>query len=291
MKTPHLLGVCIAAITAPLSFTDAALIGNDFTLSSIYDIDTVTGAATNARSTGLSSSLSGIVYDSFSGNLFGLTAYNGSTPNSLVNINPITGAATLVGATGLTMIVEGDLAVNPLNGRLYGVQNSPFGIGRSLFEINPATGAATTIASLASSGDFSALAFNATGTLFTINTTGAANSILSTVNPVTGALLTSVTLNIDLGATAGLTFDFSTGTAYLAHGDTAAPTMLYTLNVNTGTVTPVGPVGNSQGMAGLAFLPGPGGPAPVVPEPSAVLSGLMVMGICGRALLSRNRPF
>jgi hypothetical protein len=213
--------------------------------------------------------------------LFGLTAFDGSTPNSLVKIDPITGATMVIGATGLSDIFEGDIAFNPLNGRLYGIQDLPLSVvgAIDLFEINPATGAATVIGSLSDVGDFSALAFNSAGVLFTINTHGSGNSVLSTVDPVTAALLTSVNMNVDLGSDAGMAFDPVGGKAYLADGGPAlsgpaGTNTLRTLDTITGIATAVGSLGDSHALAGMTFVP-------EVPEPATcalLLAGLVLVG-------------
>jgi hypothetical protein len=277
------IGMCVVTVTAPFCFASAALIGNDASLPSIYDVSLTTGAATNPRSTGTSSTLTGITYDPGSGILYGLTALDGNFPNSLLRINPTTGATVLVGPTHLSRIFEGDIAFNLTNGRLYGIVENPdpSSLVLNLFQINPATGAATVIGALntaAQTRDFSALAFNAAGTLFTIDTSDSAalgHSVLSTVNPNTAALLTSVTMNINLGQTAGLAFDPATGVAYLADGAFDGTLKLYTLDTTTGVATAVGNLGNSGGLAGLAFIT-------PVPEPATfemILVSLVFAGL------------
>src|SRR5207244_633528 len=133
-------------------------------------------------------------------------------PNSLVKINPTTGTATVVGSTGLARLFEGDLAFNPTNGNLYGVEQNPDpnNFLLNLFQINPTTGHATVVGALnatTEARDFSALAFNSAGTLFSIDTEAvSANSVLYTIDPATAARLSSVTMNVNLGETAALAF-------------------------------------------------------------------------------------
>ena len=270
----HRAGLCVIAATLTGSSALAALIGNNANPANIYDINTATGAASNAKSTGLTSSLSGIAFDPISGNLYGLTALDGATPNSLVKINPATGAATVVGTTGLTRLFEGDLAFSPLNGNLYAVYRSddPLNFLVYFLKINPATGAGTVVGPMNSATDpkdFSALAFNSAGILYTVETSAvSANSVLSIIDPSTGMLSSSVTMNVNLGTTAALAFDPATGTAYLADGGSAGTNMLYTLNITNGVATAIGPLGVTQGLAGLTFIE--------IPEPSTV--GLSLSG-------------
>src|SRR5256885_1917235 len=92
----------------------------------------------------------------------------------------------------------------------------------NIYDVSITTGAATNpLNTAAQTRDFSALAFNAAGTLFTIDTSDSAtlgHSVLSTVDPNTAMLLTSITMNVNLGETAGLAFDPATGIAYVADG-------------------------------------------------------------------------
>ena len=282
MKTHRLaLALCLATAAAflalPLPSSFAHLYGNDYNSGVLYDINTTTGAATNPRGSG-ATFLAGIAFDP-AGNLYGLTTFSSSPANSLVRINPTTGVATLVGATGLSNIFEGDLAFNPLNGNLYGIQNVPTAGARNLFQINPTTGLATTIGSLGGSGDYSALAFNNVGVLFTIDSGVTGNSVLDTVNPLTGAVLTSVTMNVDLGSAVGLAFNPATGTAYVADG--VGTNTLYTLNPLTGVATPIGALGVTS-LAGLAFRP--------VPESSTgAIIGAGVLTLLGVQRVRRSR--
>jgi hypothetical protein len=277
-------------LVAPGFDAAAGWIGNNASLPNIYDVNITTGATSNPRSTGLTSVLCGIAYDPTSGNVYGLTALNGATPNSLVKINPVTGAATVVGSTGLTRLFEGDLAFDPVNGALYGLYQNPDPDSTvvNLLQINPVTGHATVVGPLnmpTEERDFSAMAFDTAGTLYAVETTAiSANSVLYTVNPITAALLSSVTMNVNLGTTAALAFDPATGTAYLADGGSDGTKKLYTLNLATGVATMIGALGDPEGLAGLAFIP--------VPEPgilALLLTGLGVLLLKATGGLQRLR--
>jgi hypothetical protein len=251
----------------------AGLIGEDFLSGQLYDMNTATGAATNPRGSG-ATSLAGIAFAP-SGTLFGLTTFGGAPANSLVTINPTTGIATLVGATGLTAIIEGDLAFDPITGFLYGLYDV-VGPNYDLFRINPATGAATTIGAIANVSDFSAMAFNAAGVLFVVNN---GDGKLLTVNTATAAILSTVNLSPNPGGeVAGLAIDPSTGVFYYANGY-AVTSNLYTLDTSTGVLTLIGPAGQTNFLAGLAFTP--------VPEPATTT--LFVLGASVVGLLRRRR--
>jgi DNA-binding beta-propeller fold protein YncE len=213
--------------------------------------------------------------------MYGLTASAGTQQNSLVQINHLTGAGTVVGSTGLSTIFEGDLAFNPTNGSLYGI-GSISGSNVQLFQINVATGAATVIGNTPTVADYSALAFNSAGVLFAIDTGAAGNSILSIMNPLTAGIISSITMNVNLGSTAGLTFDYATGTAYVADGN-GGTNLLYTLDTTTGIATSIGALGNSD-IAGLAFRQTI---AATVPDGGSGVA-LLGLGLTGLMMLQRT---
>jgi hypothetical protein len=286
---------CFVGVALYVSSIDAAqyqLVGVDapgfnsavLGTSSLYDINTATGTAWNSRDTGVTA-LIGIATQPGSGQLFSLTTY-GSTPwaNSLLTLSLSTGTPSLTGSTGLASIGEGDLAFQPSTGVLYGVQAFVGGI-ETLFTVNSTTGAATIVGSIGQVtdfGDYSALAFESTGTLYTINNEAIVNghvtSLLDTLDPNTGAISSRVPLSVSLGNSVGLAFDPVTGTAYVADGDLGTNN-LYTLDTTTGVLTLVGPLGVPYGLSGLAFVP--------VPEPSS--PALATIAAAALSLISCRR--
>lgn len=219
--------------------------------SILYQVDPQSGLASNPRPTGLDHVV-GIAFGS-DGTLYGLTnATTPTHPNTLVRINSTTGSAQVVGSTGLSDIVEGDLAFDRTTGSLYGMYHLTGG-QRKLFTVNASTGAATALPdSLA--GDPSAMAFDAAGNLYVIDT---ALAKLHTVNKATGATLTTLSLSRSLGAVAGMAVDPATGVFYVADGDSGGTDHLYTLDPTTGLLTDIGPTGLANGLAGLAIVPEP----------------------------------
>jgi hypothetical protein len=256
----------------------ASLTNQPTTTAKLVDINLTTGAASNPRDTGIYA-LTGIATQPVSGNLFGLTSGFSTPANSLIHIDPSNGAVTVVGSTGLPLIVEGDLAFNPLNGFLYGVQDLGQSLtDRNLFRINALTGLATVISNLPS-GDYSALAFIGTGLLYAIDTAGNNNSYLMNINPTNGAVSILVQMNVNLGSAAGLAINPITGVAYVADGGDASgnPTnLLFTVDLATGLASSVGPTGVVGGISGLAFI--------AVPEPSS----LFLVATAGLSFLIRR---
>ena len=91
-------------------------------------------------------------------------------------------------------------------------------------------------------------------------------------------------MNVNLGPVAGLAFDPSTGFAYVVDGgDSGSPgtNVLHSLNTSTGHLTAIGPLGLTNGLAGLAFVPS-------IPEPTTGLVGVALAGVCIGGRLRRD---
>jgi DNA-binding beta-propeller fold protein YncE len=116
------------------------------------------------------------------------------------------------------------------------------------------TGVATVVGNINTLGDLSAMAFDDGGTLYAIDTTG---ELLLTLNKSNAQIITSVPLSRPLGAVAGMDFHPDSDVLYVADGFTAGTDLLFTLDVNTGILTEVGPTGLANGLAGLEFVPEP----------------------------------
>ena len=139
---------------------------------------------------------------------------------------------------------------DPTTGVLYGLYQS----GKVLFTIDPHTGAATTVGPIPDSGDASAMAFDASGTLYVLDTT---NELLLTVDPSDASVLTSLPLDKPVGTGAGMDFHPQTSDLYLAARVDDRASMLWTIDTIYGHLTPIGPTGFVTTMTGLAFTPEP----------------------------------
>lgn len=265
---------CVLALLLCLSFVGGAeaqptllgIAGNAPSMpnSRLVNVDTVTGAATISRDTGIFL-VGGIAANPSSGELFGMTTVVSSPANALVKFDQSTGSPMLVGSTGLSQIVEGDLCFAP-DGRLFGMADLANIGARRLFTIDLANGGATVVGNIPSSGDLSAMAFRADGTLFMIDTNGGVPSLLLTVNSSNGAITSSTALSVDLGGTAGMAFDPVSGLLYVADGSTGGTNALYIVDPASGIASVIGALGVPGGIAGLTFT--------AVPEPS----GLILLG-------------
>lgn len=211
----------------------------------IYDVDRTTGAATNPRDTHIMP-LAGIV-ESNSGVLYALT----TGVSSLYRIDKTTGNSSLIGVTGV-WVIEGDLAFDPSTGKLYGlleeVQYPAY--GQYLLEIDPATGSAERVGAFTELGDYSAMAFHSDGRMFVLD---AQNPELLEIDPATASVLRSVGLSVSLNWTAGMAFDPISETFYVVPGYNNGNSPLYTLDIETGILTPVGLLGVPDGMTGLSI--------------------------------------
>lgn len=223
------------------------------------DINPITGIATNPRDTGIFA-LTGLATQPSSGQLFGLTSFVSDPANSLVKIDPTSGNYEVVGNTNLPTIVEGDLAFNPIDGMLYGLADLGTTIThRNFFRINPQTAVATVISDLPLPSDYSALAFDPLGNLFCIDSGPSDNSRLLRIDPFTGQIASTSTLNLHLGTAVGMTFDPFTGQGFVVDGGVGAALQLFGLDVALAQLTPLGATGIPEGFSGLTLIP--------VPEP------------------------
>ncbi|MEM7309848.1 MAG: hypothetical protein AAF682_24440 [Planctomycetota bacterium] len=202
----------------------------------------------------------------------------GATAGDLAQLDPATGA--LLGRwplldTTATPVRISDLAVQPGSGVLYGC-GSRQGIGNhgELFTIDPATRVA---ALLGQSGVFAdgGLAFDAAGTLYML-TISTSNPLLVTLDPATGAALTSLSYGPDDGLD-GLAVRPGDGALLATRGGAFGLEQIVQVDPLTGQTTPLGGTGVVDTTSDLAF--GPCSPLPasqtvrlgVPPNPLAFL--------------------
>jgi len=179
------------------------------------------------------------------------------TAPKLYNVDISTGTPTFIGDLDPTVQIEGDLATDPITGILYYID----GTGGPLLAINSSTGACTVIGddvhifcmpNGADCSDLSAMAFDATGNLYIVDTW---LWTLFKVDKNTAAVISSTPIDPPLTTgSGGLAFD-PFGTLYLA-----TDSRLYKLDPSTGATTLVGlffPGSGAHGLSGLTFLPDP----------------------------------
>ncbi|MEX0585800.1 MAG: SdrD B-like domain-containing protein, partial [Pirellulales bacterium] len=233
-----------------------------FAFGTLYHVDPTTGVPFHPQFSELDA-VAGIAFAP-DGDLYGLTTETTiySTPNTLYRIDPRTGTSTAIGPTGHT-IGEGDIDFDPTTGVLYGLytlDEGQFSLPR-MFTINLATGAATECGLVLPGTDLSAMAFDAGGNLYAIDSI---DDQLLQLSKNSASILTSVALNHDVGTQAGIDFDPVSGTLYLIDGgnfNDDSSSGIYTIDPATGQVTLVGRAGGMGDFVDIEFAPGRSGSA------------------------------
>jgi len=268
-------GVICLGVICGIRPAAGALLGNNAAPGFLYDVNPLTGTATNLRPTNING-LDGVAFGP-GGTLFGLSQRDSSpVTNALFRIDPVTGASTLIGQTGMN-IIEGDLRFDPSLGVFFAVTDIPGATStRRLFTINPNTGAGTVVGAIAGAFDPSAVAIDSAGRLLVLDQQTFAADRLLQLDKTTAAVISSVNLNVNLGGTAGMDFDPVSGVLYVVDG--VGTNSLYTLDPSTGTLTLVGPTNVLDGLAGLAFV--------LVPEPSTL--ALAALGAVALLIVRRR---
>jgi DNA-binding beta-propeller fold protein YncE len=264
---PALVGLAFLALAVPV--TAAQLIGVSFGDGLVYDVNAHTGAASNPRlfsENSMSLALyAGVEFAADGSLLLATVQANPIFPSRLFSASLGTPAATLIGAVG-AQVGEGDLALDPLSGDLYAIGLTDLIFPFTLLRIDLPSSTATVVGEIGSS-DISALAFDASGTLYAIDTD---NDALLVLDPTDASTLSSVALSEPLGALAGMDFDPASGTLYVADGGAGGANALFTLDPATGVLSEVGPLGLANGLSGLA-----------VPEPGAAALTYAVVAALG----------
>ena len=145
-----------------------------------------------------------------------------------------------MGLTGWTGLSEGDLPYDATMNTLFGmVALGPGGTNHNLFTLNQSTGVATIVGNIENADgspspgvwgiDYSAMAFDAAGNLWVIDT---ANGTLSLVNKNTATIIHTIDLSISFPGglapnTAGLAIDAATGIGYYVTGYGSAVELIY----------------------------------------------------------------
>lgn len=267
------------------------LVGASFADGMLYDVDATTGAATNARQIRV------YACDFFCGDVSIPVTYVGGievhplVPDEITVATTISnadyGSALMGGPLGDPYFAyesvrpfgaevelgEGDLALDPVSGDLFAVGLTGTTAPYLLMRIDALSVA---VAGPIGFSDVSGLAFDAAGTLYALDTGADALLVL---DPENGSTLATTPLSAPLGAVAGMDFDPESGLMYVADGGTGGQDALFTLDVATGVLTGIGPLGLESGLSGLA----------VVPEPGALVLAATACGVLGAQYRKRSR--
>lgn len=235
----------------------------------LYTVNSSTGSVNFVASTSMSQA-NGIAFDA-SGQL-----YSNSNNGNLYRINHQTGATTqLPGGMGISPL-EGDLAYNAAADNFLGADS----VHSLLYKINKNTGVGSVVGSFGTTGlEISGLTFGPGGLLYGLACNNSNPATLVTIDPVFGWINSTIGLTGTSGSLAGLAYDPTIDTLYMAMGPPGTPSYasLYTVNASTGAATLVGPMG-IYSVSGLTVL---------IPEPASMIS----MAAAGLFLARSPRKF
>ena len=282
MISARLALTALCAIPAVATSQMYAASGSNGVNGHLYTINPATGAMITdvgalMNATGAPFGLTGMTF--MGGTLYGTVSNASPTGGgTLVTINTSTAQVTSIGAffaTGGGTMSD----ITSIGGTLYGWRsNAP----HSLYTINTTTGAASLVGTGSGDPGFGGggLAANAAGTVFvspnaSFANTGFTQGSFYTVNTTTGAV-TSVGVHSGLsGVINAMTFDGAT--LYGINGNQGAPSLTNLVSINTanGAVTTIG--ASIDDLDAIAVNP--------VPEPAT----MAVLGIGALALIRRRR--
>ena len=212
------------------------------TLDAIYDIDPITGVASNLRATGGRTFeiafADGILY--------------GTTGNILSILDAASGESQLLGTiTGLEVFEPiRDLTWNTQTGTLFALAHLGGTPIDRLYTIDTSALAATFIGEL--DAQYTTIAFDASGALYAISPS---LDVISLIDPTTAGTLasTSLTEDIQSGTMVFAEMDQLIVSARIA-GDTG---FVFNLNPSDGTLSDIGRTGLDVGLTSLAYIPEP----------------------------------
>lgn len=246
-------------------------------------INTVVGNPTT------SGGITGIAFDA-EDRLWGSQLFGFNSTSTLIRIDPNNGA--LIGTAKnihtdalnptTTQIAIGDLAYNPLTDTLYGITSDagpPGGFpGDGIYTIDTGTGLASFVGPTIWDTN-AGIAFDAAGTLYAlgfdpfVGPPGGTN-MLFTLDAMTGAELTRVTVDINDFIFSGLGINPLTGEIYATESRTGN---IYTVNKDTGEMTFTGKPDGAF-VSDVAFR---------IPEPGTL--AVLGLGLVGLAITRRRR--
>ena len=271
---PAAAGLFLLATLAAGQAVFYGVSGQGGNASSLYTINSTTGAATLVGATGFSGV--GSLAVSPGGTLYGIAGNSGGSPGAhrLISINTSTGAGTAIGTTGVTENFT-DVAFRS-DSVLFGMTGAA-----NLYTINTTTGVATLIGGGSGISTGGGLAFNSANTLYVAN-----GSNLQTVNTSTGALTNVVSIAFANTTDAVVGMKFSSGGVLYGSAwslDSSTPSQLVTLDTSTGAMVSLG--SNGVRLEAIAITSGTVTP-PVTPPATPIPSTLLLMGTSILALAS-----
>ena len=216
------------------------LIGS--TADAIYDIDPVTGVASNPRPTS----------QAFRITFVGDVLY-GIKGQSLYTLDVDTGASTLLGTLPINSVNGAkDIAWDAANDRLLGLFFAPGRGGVTIYEIDPVAVNSRFIRILDKL--FWSLAFTENRQLFAIDVSLEEVALFDLVDFST---ISSSVLSAEIGSPS-IASDGQGGLFLLSMGAVGEPGILNALDPLTGALTPLGSTQTDSRFSSLAYIPEPG---------------------------------
>ena len=216
------------------------LIGS--TADAIYDIDPVTGAASNPRPTSQRFELT------FAGDVL-----YGISEQSLYTLDVATGASTLLGRLPISSGIGAvDIAWDGANDRLLGLFFAPGRGALTIYEIDPVSVNSRFIRFV--DKQYTSLAFTETGQLFAIDTILEEVGLLDLVDFST---VSASVLSAEVG-NPSIASDGHGGLFLLSVAALGEPAILNALDPLTGILTPLGSTQTGSWFSSLAYIPEPG---------------------------------
>ena len=228
----------VAGLTVPTQA--GTLVGSSFGV--IYDIDPLTGLASNPRDTGGAAVRVG----------FGGGTLYGESARALYSIDFGTGTADLVGyLEGLEEYYSvQDLAWDPGTSSLFALVHVGGTSTDLLFTADTRTAAVTQIGVLDDA--YTTMAFDSDGTLFALE---GWDDVLAVVDKTSAETLSSIAVQGGV-IPAAMAFD-DTGQLYVAGRVDEDLSVLHTLDPYSGVLTPIGTTGLDLGVTSLTYIPEP----------------------------------
>ena len=230
----------VAGLTVP---TEAGtLVGSSFGV--IYDIDPLTGVASNPRDTG--GSVGRIE--------FGNGTLYGASVRSLYAVDILTGEAEFLGELDGLEVPQlvYDMAWDETTDSLFALVHTGGTTLDELYTIDTATLEVRGVGRL--DDRYDALAFDPNGGLFGIDPL---NDILGTIDKTNAETTSTLALTPQLDLGAAMTFGDG-GALYVVTNVGEDPCVLHVLDPQNGVLTPIGTTGLNDGISSLAYIPDPG---------------------------------
>jgi uncharacterized repeat protein (TIGR01451 family) len=239
--------------TPPITPTLYAATGGGCVLSSLYTLNSTTGAATLVAPITISATqvtnVTGLAVDPTDGTLYGFM--NSQTCNvrgegTLLTINKTTGAATVIGSLGAAAIQGSDISFDKF-GNLYAWEGgcgdpSCNSNGSDLYTLDTSTGTSTKVSESGSYGFQTGLAVDSLGRMYMKS-----YQALFRVNQFSGHLFATVPFPSGQNPRNVLSF----GPGDVLYTGTFSPFQLQTLNPTTAVVTNVG---SSSGVSNVSAI-------------------------------------